>query len=317
MKRYGLLSIAFIALLGFTLFLQACKKKDNPAAPSSNPTPTYTPSTSVPYFSKGVSFGSGTMGMPYGVAITGSDLWVVNENTNLQEWPLSGDAPLTTITSFSSPATSLNTEYGVGIGQDGYIYVPMGLPPEQVVELSPTGTYVSGFGNAKLSGFPIGVAISSSIAYVLDQSGGQILAYTIGGSGASKTFTYVATMGTTGAGTLGASPMGICIDSLNNVYVSDSANKRIMKYNSNGVYQSAITLTSLGVPTGVNVDAFGYIYASDTRNHEVQMFNSSGNPVTQFGASYLTTPAGIAIDLPGNIWVADSTANQVVEFSRH
>lgn len=307
-------SIYMFALLS-TLVLIPIACGSNPAAPTSKASPTPVP------LSVAVSFGSGTMNNPEGIVVSGSDLWVVNAsggNTNLQEWPTNGGSPVTTITSYGSPATLLISG-AVNIGSDGYIYSGDSTH-YKIVEFSPTLTYVSVFGSAQLQAsgcHNFAEAVSPYVAYVLDEDNSDILAYTIAGSGSSKTFVTPVTFGNSGSGAL-SNPRGICLDTSNNVYAADYSNKRIVEYNSSGVYQAAITLTSLGVPYGVAVDTAGNIYALDTQNHDVQMFTSSGSPVTQFGASALSSgPYGIAVDAAKNIWVSDANNNQVVKFNHY
>lgn len=308
----GILFVSLFSLILITTaFLTSACSNNSPSAPAPTPIP----------LSVAVSFGIGIMTNPSGIAISGNNIWVINQNggtTNFQEWLTTGGSPVTTISSYGSPTTALGCN-SVNIGPDEYIYVG-DFNHYQVVEFSPALAYVSSFGNTYLQ--PSGannifLAVSPFVAYVLDGTNSQVIAYTITGSGNSKSFVSPVTFGNSGSGTL-SNPKGICLDTSNNVYAADYSNKRIVKYNSNGVYQSAVTLTSLGVPIGVAVDTAGNIYALDTQNHDVQMFTSTGNPVTQFGASALSSSlGGIAVDSAENIWVSDSSNSQVLKFNHY
>ena len=184
------------------------------------------------------------------------------------------------------------------------------------MELTSAGAYVAAFGTAELGSDDVdGVAVGATKAYLLDDTAHQVIAYSVGGTGAGKTFTAPATFG---AALLGAFPKGIALDGMGNVYVADASNGRIMKFNSAGVTQAAVTLVSAGVPTDMVVDASGYLYAADNHNHEVQMFDSSGAAVTQFGSANLAGTQGIALDAAGNLYVADnsSSVNRVAWLSK-
>src|ERR1039457_2438658 len=77
-------------------------------------------------------------------------------------------------------------------------------------------------------------------------------------------------------------PYGIAVDSSNNVYVADTDNDRIEKFDSNGNY-----LTQWGSHSSGNgqfsgagwiaVDSSNNVYVTDLYNNRVEKFDSSGN----------------------------------------
>ncbi len=305
--RYHWGGLLLLILPALGLLNTGCPSKSSTSSPSGPSGP--------PSYSYGVSFGNSaatTMNVPNGLAVSGSNLWVANENIfgYIQEWTTAGSETLSS-TTYNSHA--YNFPRDAAAGPDGYIYIADGS--HLVVELTSTGGYVTVFGTTELGSDDLdGVAVGNTEAYLLDDTVPQVVAYTIGGSGASKTFTSPVSFGTA---SLGAFPRGIGLDGSSNVYVADYSNDRIVKFNSAGVSQTVVTLVSSGVPTGAAVDGAGYLYVSDNHNHEVQMFDSMGGTVTQFGAADLAAADGIAIDSSGNLYVSDGVNNRVVKFNRN
>jgi DNA-binding beta-propeller fold protein YncE len=127
-----------------------------------------------------------------------------------------------------------------------------------------------------------------------------------------------------GNGQLNA-PEDAAIDSAGNIYVVDTGNNRIQKFNSAGVYVSKFGSfgTSNGQfrsPSGIAIDSAGNIYVADTNNNRIQKFNSAGTYVSKFGFSGTTNggfsqPDDLAIDSAGNIYVADTNNNRIQKFN--
>ena len=158
---------------------------------------------------------------------------------------------------------------------------------------------------------PITVAIFMLVVSPVDTSAAPISVLQFGSSG-------------TGNGQF-ASPTSVTLDSSGNIYVVDSANHRVQKFNSSGVYQSQFGSSGTGngqfnTPRSIDFDSSGNIFVLDTANNRVQKFNSSGTYVSQFGSygtgnSQFDNPTGIAIDASDNIYVADTFNSRVQKFN--
>ena len=137
---------------------------------------------------------------------------------------------------------------------------------------------------------------------------------------------YFGTNGT-GNGQFGDVCHGIAVDSSGNIYVADSANKRIQKFNSSGVYQAQVGAAGTGNgqfgasgPRGICLDSSSNLFVTDPQNNRVQKFNSSLVYQSQFGSSgtgngQFDNPNGIAVDSSNNIFVADSFNERIQKFT--
>ncbi len=311
MKRYS-----FGAILALFFLIQSGCGSNNstPSSPATGPTPA--PSFNYAFNLFFGTSGPSTMRGPVAIRRSGAILWVVNYFGNsLQAWTTGGSLSKA-VTSYNSIA--FNTPTGVGVGPDGYVYVTDG-GSSQVVEFNPTGQYVTVFGNAQLGAdFPVGVAVNSSYAFLLDYTANQVIRYTVGGSGNSKTFTGPITFGTTAtSGASGAlqSPQNLTVDSQGTVYVTDNVRLAVMKYDPSGVFQGSVT-AGLAGPIDVQLDGAGYYYIADSGNHNIQVLSPSGAAVTHFGDTQLAVPYGVSLDAAGNAYVLDYSNNQVVVFQK-
>ncbi len=131
-------------------------------------------------------------------------------------------------------------------------------------------------------------------------------------------------------------PTGVASDSYGNIYVVDSDNNRIQKFDSSNNYLTQWGSYGTGNgqfsgPYGITTDSSGNIYVSDTNNNRIQKFDSSGNYLTQWGSVSSTcattyvpdipadngkfcVPYAITTDSSGNIYVADSGNNRIQKF---
>lgn len=125
-------------------------------------------------------------------------------------------------------------------------------------------------------------------------------------------------------------PAGLAVDGDGNLYVADSGNHRVQKFDPEGGFIAEVG--SLGgdegefnEPWGVAVDSEGNLYVADTWNNRIQKFDRDLNFVTQWGqpASDLSNPKpydfwgprDVAIDPEGNVWVADTGNGRILKFT--
>ncbi len=114
----------------------------------------------------------------------------------------------------------------------------------------------------------------------------------------------------------------VAVDASGNVYVSDSYNGRIQKFDSNGNWLATFNVyfqNSRPFVYGVAADASGNIYVALYYNACVQKLDPNGHLLVQWGSlgygnGQFNGPMGVAVDAGGNVYVADSNNNRVEKF---
>jgi streptogramin lyase len=250
--------------------------------------------------------------------------------------------------SFKTPATppSSSTEAATGVGSseatlNGTVN-PNGAGTTFQFEYGKTTSYGlsapvpaesigSGKSNVKVSA-PIGFAVEPNTTYHY-----RLVATNVGGTtkGEDKTFTtprataaptFSLAFGSYGSGNGQFSgPRGLAADAAGNVWVADTGNGRLQKFNPSGEYLTKFGTKGSGNgqlsnPSDVAIDAAGNLWVLDSGNSRLQKFNSSGEYLTKFGSKgsgngQFSYPAAVAIDAAGNLWVTDAGNSRVQKFN--
>jgi uncharacterized protein (TIGR03437 family) len=250
------------------------------------------------------------------------------------------------------PATSaaLNRPFAAAVDGAGNLYV-CDLQNSRVRMITPggvirtvAGTGVEGFGgdggpavNAQLTR-PEDLAIDAAgNLYIADTVNHRIrkvtpagLISTVAGSGIGG---YSGDAGPATGAQLN-SPIGVAVDTVGNLYISDYGNHRIRRLSQGGAITTVAgtgvqgfggdggpaTAAQLDRPVGVAVDTAGNLYISDYGNHRIRrvrldgvITTVAGSGVEGFGgdlgpapAAQLDRPTGITVDRAGNLYIADS-----------
>ena len=88
-------------------------------------------------------------------------------------------------------------------------------------------------------------------------------------------------------------------DAQENVYVIDAFNRKIIKFDSKGLFEWEIKSNhdipwsrighrgsddgKFNTPNGISIDSFGNVYVADTRNNRIQKFDSAGSFIKSWG----------------------------------
>jgi tripartite motif-containing protein 71 len=124
-------------------------------------------------------------------------------------------------------------------------------------------------------------------------------------------------------------PVGVAVDTEGNVYVMDTNNSRVQKFDNKG--HSLLIWGSEGSGEGqfgdilnphegrLAVDSHGNVYVIDLKNVRIQKFDNDGQYLTQWGSKgsgegQLIEPFDIAIDPQDHVYVTDMGSNTVQKF---
>jgi sugar lactone lactonase YvrE len=200
-----------------------------------------------------------------------------------------------------------------------------------------------GTGSAARFNYPHGIAVNSAgNVYVADTANHTIR---VGGPTATQNYepylfsTFAGLSGSLGSanGTGSAArfnrPLGVAVDTADNVYVADSSNHTIRKITPGGVVSTLAGLAGLFgsadgtgaaarfyYPGGLAVDSAGIVYVADTYNHTIRKITPAGVVTTLAGsagsigstdgtgnAARFAFPSGVAVDSAGYVYVGDTS----------
>ncbi|MBI4750966.1 MAG: hypothetical protein HY774_21000 [Acidobacteria bacterium] len=126
-------------------------------------------------------------------------------------------------------------------------------------------------------------------------------------------------------------PQGLALDAQGNLYVADTLNNRVLRFNG-GVpglgIEVAVSGSSAGqvkLPGGLAVDAAFTLFITDVANSRIlKLVNAhtvpgsgSATPLATAGtgANQVRFPQGVAVDNAGNLYVADTGNSRILQFT--
>ncbi|HSF10031.1 MAG TPA: SMP-30/gluconolactonase/LRE family protein, partial [Nitrospirales bacterium] len=126
------------------------------------------------------------------------------------------------------------------------------------------------------------------------------------------------------------SPTGIAIDKDGNIYVGDTDNHSIQKFDRSGKFlarwgdEPDSTEGKFYYPRGIATSPEGDVYVADSGNNRIQKFDSEGNIINAWGkfgfawrgaeAGKFDVPWGVTTDSQGNLFVSDTSNARIQKF---
>jgi DNA-binding beta-propeller fold protein YncE len=126
------------------------------------------------------------------------------------------------------------------------------------------------------------------------------------------------------------SPTGIALDKDGHIYVADTDNHSIQKFDKDGRFLArwggdpSSQEGQFYYPRGLATGPEGHVYVSDSGNNRIQKLDPDGNPMKawgKFGFAWrgadigkFDVPWGVATDREGNLYVSDTSNSRIQKF---
>jgi DNA-binding beta-propeller fold protein YncE len=156
--------------------------------------------------------------------------------------------------------------------------------------------------------------------YVVDKGNSRVLKF-------DRTGKYLMQWGSQGAGNgqfdMSGNGTGlVAVDSLGNVYVTDTAH--VQKFDSQGKFLTKWGTQGKGdgsfpLALAIAIDPQNHVYVVDIDNNDVQKFDGSGKFLLKWGEKgegrgQFNKPTSVAIDTQGNVLVVDAGTGRLQKF---
>lgn len=203
---------------------------------------------------------------------------------------------------------------------------PLGVPPSLLYQWDLSNETFSGTVTAKIiisntsNPTPVTYTVQvtqlnvSGVAYALNTLNlgvFQVNGNTIYVSNDYYIYGALSVSGTSILGTTGAFPVGIVVDSVGNVFTSNTGSNNISKITTSGV---STILASVGVtPNGIVIDSSQNLYTPNRNTADVSKVTPLG--VSTILGNTALQPSAIAIDSLGNIYTANQSGNNITKIT--
>ncbi|MDQ4078134.1 MAG: TIGR03663 family protein [Chloroflexota bacterium] len=193
--------------------------------------------------------------------------------------------------------------------------------------VSPEGTVMREFGSSGTEpgqfNEPWGVAVApDGTIYVADTWNHRIQHLDEEGNVLDVWGTFGETAGQLGDPNLFWGPRDVVVDDESNVYVTDTGNKRILRFDAEGTFLNqfgggGIETGQLSEPVGLAISPDGTIWVADTWNRRIQRFTPEGEPLQQIpiqtwaGENITNKPYIAASD--DRLWISDPESYRIIE----
>ena len=230
--------------------------------------------------------------------------------------------------SMGSGPGQLRAPKGLALDAQGNLYVA-DSQNHRIVVFDASGQPLREFGSegTQAGQFkePWGVAVApNGEIYVADTWNHRVQVFDAQGKWKRMWGQFLETQEANGPGDSFYGPRDLAFDAQGNLYVSDTGNKRIIKYDPKGQMIGAVGGQGDGEgqfqePVGIALDKDGLLYVADTWNQRIQVFDSQLSAVRQWpvvgweGLSVVNKPY-LAVDGAGNVYAGDPEAFRALKF---
>ncbi len=169
---------------------------------------------------------------------------------------------------------------GIAVDSEGNVFV--GERKNRIQKFDSSGKFLMKWGSYGSEDgeflLPRDVAVDlEGNVYVLDTENYRIQKFDSSGKFLAKWGSHGSEDGSFGTVGYVGGPRGLAVDSKGNVFVADSGNNRIQKFDSSGRFLTAWGSEGSGEgqfkePQGIAVDSAGNVYVADTKNNRIQKF---------------------------------------------
>jgi sugar lactone lactonase YvrE len=113
-------------------------------------------------------------------------------------------------------------------------------------------------------------------------------------------------------------PIGLAIDSNDEIYVSEFRNNRVQRFSAEGRFLGSFPVAPM--PGGIAVDQAGNIFVAPMMSHKICVYSPDGKLLREWGkqgkaAGEFDQPGGLALAPDGTLYVADQVNRRVQRFS--
>ncbi|MBC7235723.1 MAG: TIGR03663 family protein, partial [Chloroflexi bacterium] len=217
---------------------------------------------------------------------------------------------------------------GLAVDAAGNVYVA-DSQNHRVQVLAPDGSFLREWGSeGNAPGQfkePWGIAVSpEGDVFVADTWNHRIQVFDDRGNFKRMWGTFAEVSGPMGSGNSLYGPRDIVFDRQGNLYVSDTGNKRVVKYDQRGNMLTAAggagdAEGQMQEPVGLAIDDQGRIYVADTWNQRIQVFDDELRfqrqwPVHAWEGMSVVNKPYLAVDANGDVYATDPEGYRVLQF---
>ncbi|MFL5832946.1 MAG: hypothetical protein ACJ76B_03065 [Solirubrobacterales bacterium] len=253
--------------------------------------------------------GNGQFSHPADVALDGKgNVWALDKGNNrLEKFNEKGEF-VQAVGAKGGAAGQLNGPSALAIDPSGNLWVADSAN-NRIVEFNEKGEFVLAFGR-DVNKTKVDAAASEAERNFCTAASGNICQAGI--------------VGTTG--TQLNAPQGIASTTGGNIWVADTGNSRLKKYNPttgalfNNIGGEGSGSGQVKNPTAIDVAADNSLWVADSGNNRIEVFNSAPSFLRQFGSEgsgdgQFKRPAAIDVDTAGNLWVGDQNNSRIQQFN--